>query len=189
MNPKPFWRMSLISILMILILAACGGTDDTPEDAGDVPDDSEEVSVPEEPFKFGMILVGAKNDHGWSQAHYEGGLFVEENLPGSEMILFEDLNITKPEATLEGVVTDMAAEGVKLIFTTSDEFEEDTTKVAADFPDIVFINISGDDSKPDVGEASSNLGNIMGRMEDMKAIAGCAAALTTQTGSLGYLGP
>ncbi len=29
----------------------------------------------------------------------------------------------------------------------------------------------------------------MGRMEDMKAIAGCAAALNTQTGSLGYLGP
>jgi len=26
-------------------------------------------------------------------------------------------------------------------------------------------------------------------MEDMKAIAGCAAALTTQTGSIGYLGP
>jgi simple sugar transport system substrate-binding protein len=29
----------------------------------------------------------------------------------------------------------------------------------------------------------------MGRMEDMKAIAGCAAALTTQTGKIGYLGP
>jgi simple sugar transport system substrate-binding protein len=29
----------------------------------------------------------------------------------------------------------------------------------------------------------------MGRMEDMKAIAGCAAALNTQSGSLGYLGP
>ncbi|HSQ17573.1 MAG TPA: hypothetical protein VLM83_07750, partial [Anaerolineales bacterium] len=39
------------------------------------------------------------------------------------------------------------------------------------------------------GEAPANLGNIMGRMEDMKAIAGCAAALTTQTGSIGYLGP
>jgi simple sugar transport system substrate-binding protein len=29
----------------------------------------------------------------------------------------------------------------------------------------------------------------MGRMEDMKAIAGCAAALATETGRLGYLGP
>ena len=24
-------------------------------------------------FKFGMILVGPQNDHGWSQAHYEAG--------------------------------------------------------------------------------------------------------------------
>jgi simple sugar transport system substrate-binding protein len=29
----------------------------------------------------------------------------------------------------------------------------------------------------------------MGRMEDMKAIAGCAAALQTETGKIGYLGP
>jgi simple sugar transport system substrate-binding protein len=24
-------------------------------------------------FTFGMLLVGPYNDHGWSQAHYEGG--------------------------------------------------------------------------------------------------------------------
>ncbi|HEX6305208.1 MAG TPA: hypothetical protein VFZ76_13520, partial [Anaerolineales bacterium] len=41
----------------------------------------------------------------------------------------------------------------------------------------------------DAGVAPSNLGNFMGRMEDMKAIAGCAAALATETGQLGYLGP
>jgi simple sugar transport system substrate-binding protein len=156
-----------------MLLTACGGTGDTTDD---------------ETFKFGMILVGPKNDHGWSQAHYEGGLFVEDNLPGSEMILFELFNpVDKPEATMEGIVADMQAEGANLIFTTSDEFEEDTSKVAADFPDITFINISGDDAL--TGEAPSNLGNIMGRMEDMKAIAGCSAALTTQTGNIGYLGP
>jgi simple sugar transport system substrate-binding protein len=35
----------------------------------------------------------------------------------------------------------------------------------------------------------TNLGNIMGRMEYGKMIGGCAAALTTQTGQIGYLGP
>jgi simple sugar transport system substrate-binding protein len=34
-----------------------------------------------------------------------------------------------------------------------------------------------------------NMTNIMGRMEYGKMIAGCAAALTTQTGQIGYLGP
>ena len=141
-----------------------------------------------EAFKFGMILVGPKNDHGWSQAHFEGGEYVEANLEGSEMILFELLNpADKPEATLEGVVDDMVAEGARLVFTTSDEFEEDTLGVAEKYPEVTFINISGDDAL--TGEAPSNLGNIMGRMEDMKAIAGCAAALATENGSIGYLGP
>jgi basic membrane lipoprotein Med (substrate-binding protein (PBP1-ABC) superfamily) len=141
-----------------------------------------------EEFVFGVVLVGPKNDRGWSQAHGEGAAYVEENVPGARAIIFESLNpADKPEATLEGVVDDMVADGAKLVLTTSDEFEEDTLGVAQKYPDIIFINVSGDDVL--TGEAPPNLGNIMGRMEDMKAIAGCAAALNTQTGSLGYLGP
>jgi simple sugar transport system substrate-binding protein len=144
-------------------------------------------SEPEE-FVFGVILVGPRNDHGWSQAHFEGGQYIVDNMPGAEMIVFESLNpADKPEATLEGVVDDMVAEGAQLVFTTSDEFEEDTLGVAQKYPDLTVINISGDDAL--TGEAPANLGNIMGRMEDMKAVAGCAAALATETGQIGYLGP
>ena len=165
-------RILLLITLAALLLSACG--------AG--------TSGGGEGFVFGMILVGPQNDHGWSQAHYEGGQYVEEHMPGARMIVFDLLNpADKPEATVEGVVTEMVAQGATLIFTTSDEFEEDTTTVAAKFPDVVFVNISGDDAR--TGEAPPNLSNLMGRMEDMKAIAGCAAALTTQTGQLGYLGP
>ncbi|MGD2076768.1 MAG: BMP family ABC transporter substrate-binding protein [Chloroflexota bacterium] len=152
------------------------------------PAAEEEPAAEAQPVTFGVVLVGPRNDRGWSQAHYEGGLYVEENLEGSQMIVFESLNpADKPEATLEGVVNDMVAEGASLIFTTSDEFEEDTLVVASNNPDITFINISGDDAW--TGEAPPNLGNLMGRMEDMKAIAGCAAALATESGQLGYLGP
>jgi simple sugar transport system substrate-binding protein len=155
---------------------------------GAAPPAAEEEPMAAEPVTFGVILVGPRNDRGWSQAHVEGGTYVEENLEGAQMIVFESLNSAdKPEATLEGVVNDMVAEGATLILTTSDEFEEDTLAVASNNPDITFINISGDDAL--TGEAPANLGNIMGRMEDMKAIAGCAAALATETGQIGYLGP
>ncbi len=144
--------------------------------------------VAAEEIAFGMVLVGPKGDRGWSQAHFTGGEYVEQNLPGARMMVFESFNpADKPEATLEGVVADMINDGAKLIFTTSDEFEEDTKTVAEGRPDVIFINISGDDVL--TGEAPANEGNIMGRMEDMKAVAGCAAALATQTGRLGYLGP
>ncbi len=166
-------KQLLFSILVVgsIVLAACGT-----------------AQAPAAPLTFGMVLVGPQNDHGWSQAHYEGGLFVEENLPGSQMIVFESLNPgDKPEATLAGVVDDMIAQGATLIITNSDEFEEDTATVAPNHPDVIFINASGDDVH--TGEAPPNLGNIMGRIEDMKAIGGCAAALTTQTGHIGYMGP
>ncbi len=148
--------------------------------------------VAAEEVAFGMILVGPRNDRGWSQAHYSAGEYVEQTVPGARMIAFESLNpADKPEATLEGVVADMIADGAKVIFTTSDEFEEDTLTVAQAHPEITFINISGDDAWTEGREfqASPNMGNIMGRMEDMKAVAGCAAALATQSGRLGYLGP
>lgn len=197
MKQKRIWILFSLLLISALLLVACGSgsSDSDAADSGSADsadsssaDSADSGSADVEPVKFGMVLVGPRNDRGWSQAHYEGGLYVEENFPGSEMILFELLNpADKPEATLEGVVDDMVAEGVSLVFTTSDEFEEDTQGVAEKYPDVTFINVSGDDAL--TGEAPPNLGNIMGRMEDMKAIAGCTAALQTQTGSIGYLGP
>lgn len=181
----------VILIVLLVFLTACGGTQvenggDGENNVADTPEEQPEDQT--QPIKFGMVLVGPKNDHGWSQAHFTGGEYVEANLEGAEMIVFESLNSAdKPEATLEGVVDEMVANGAELIFTTSDEFEEDTLSVAEKYPDVVFINISGDDAL--TGEAPSNLGNIMGRMEEMKAVAGCAAALATDSGHIGYLGP
>jgi len=141
-------------------------------------------------FVFGLVLVGPQNDGGWSQAHYEAGKYVEEKIPGSKMLVYEKLNpADSPEVTLASVVQDMVDQGAKLIFTTSDDFEEDTTAVAKNpkFADVTFINVSGDDVY--TGEAPPNLGNLMGTMDWGKIIAGCAAALNTKTGSIGYLGP
>jgi simple sugar transport system substrate-binding protein len=171
------WFGLLVTLMLLsgLVLTACGGT---PE--------------PEE-FVFGMILVGPKNDRGWSQAHFEAGRYIEENIEGARVVVFESLNpADAPEATLEGVVDEMVDQGAQLIFTTSDEFEEDTVGAAKKYPDVTFISSSGDDAWPegqDAGVAPDNEGNIMSKIEPMKAIAGCAAAMATETGKLGYLGP
>lgn len=158
-------------------------------------------AIAQDEFIFGMILVGPRNDRGWSQAHYEGGLYVEENMPGARMLLFESLNpADSPEATLESVVADMIEQGAKLILTTSDSFEKDTDAVAAKYPNVIFVNMSGSNALEikanDLfgGEAEDeltppNVGNIMPQMEWDKMVAGCAAALMTETGSIGYLGP
>jgi simple sugar transport system substrate-binding protein len=148
------------------------------------------AAAQDNPFVFGVVLVGPKNDKGWSQAHYEAGQYVEKNVPGSKMLVFESLNSAdSPETTLADVVKQMVGQGAKLILTTSDDFQTDTLKVSQDpaYKDITFVNVSGDDAY--TGKAPANLSNFMGQMEWSKMIAGCAAALTTQTNSIGYLGP
>ncbi len=187
---KQVW-LGLIVVLALVLTACGGGATEAPAEEPAPDTDGEEVAEPEEPaeaFIFGLILVGPSVDRGWSQAHFEGGQYIVDNLPGSEMILFDLLNpADKPEATVEGVVDEMVAQGARLIITTSDEFEEDTVGVANKYPDVVFINSSGDDAL--TGEAPSNLGNIMGQMVNMKYIAGCSAAMATESGKIGYLGP
>lgn len=163
-------KFTLVFVLMLLVLGAI------------LP------AAAQDEFVFGLVLVGPENDHGWSQAHFEAGRYVEANIPGTKMVFFPSLNpADAPEATLNDVVSEMVDQGAKVIFTTSDAFEEDTTLVAANFPDVTFINVSGDDAL--TGEAPANVGNLMGQMEWGKMIAGCAAGMTTQTGSIGYLGP
>ena len=168
-------KLSVMSLLVALVLGvfAASAPLATAQDDG---------------ITFGVILVGPRDDHGWSEAHYTAGRYVEENLPGARMIALESLNAAdRPETTLDQVVEDMVNQGAELILTTSADFEVDTTEVAALYPDVVFINVSGDDAL--WGTAPDNLGNIMGQMEYGKMIAGCAAALKTETGSIAYIGP
>jgi simple sugar transport system substrate-binding protein len=167
---------------LALVAAACG------DDGGDVAE-----PVPEgESLTFGMILVGPQNDHGWSQAHFEAGEYVEAQL-GAEMIVIDKVNpADRPETSVEQVVSDMVDQGAQLIFATSDDMKDGILAAAAEHPDVPMIWSSGDSAWPeglDYREDLTNLGNVMGRMEYGKMIGGCAAALTTQTGQIGYLGP
>ncbi|MCC7209102.1 MAG: BMP family ABC transporter substrate-binding protein [Anaerolineae bacterium] len=137
---------------------------------------------------IGYILVGPQNDKGWSQAHFEGAEYVEEKIPGVSKIVFDRLNVgDNPNITLEQVVENMIDQGATLIFTTSDEFGPDTLAVAEKYPDVTFMHVSGDSVLR--GVAPANVGNVMGKMEYMKMVAGCAAALKSETNHIAYLGP
>lgn len=170
---------ALLSLLFIL--AACSAEPAaTPEPTAAA--DSEDETV------FGMILVGPKDDHGWSEAHYSAGEYVEANVPETRMIVLESLNPdARPETTLEMAVDDMVEDGAELIFITSDDFAADTLVAAENHPDTMFVHTTGDHVLE--GEAPPNLTNYMPRMIYGKMIAGCAAALATEAGSIGYIGP
>jgi simple sugar transport system substrate-binding protein len=174
---KWMWRVAAVLAATALLVTAC-------QPAG---------VAAGKPFTFGMILVGPQNDHGWSQANYDAGKYVESKLPGATMIVIDKVNTAdRPGTTVDQVAADMISQGAKMVFATSDDMKDGILLAAEQHPDVPMVWTSGDSAwadgkayKPDL----KNLANIMGRMEYGKMIAGCAAALTTQTGSIGYLGP
>ena len=150
------------------------------------------VAQDDAPLTFGMILVGPEDDQGWSQAHYEAGKYLEEKL-GAKMISLDRVNpADRAEVTVDQVAREMIEQGAQLVFMTSDDMKDGAFLAAEQNPDVPMIWASGDNAWAD-GDAYqpdlANLGNVMGRMEYGKAIAGCSAALQTQTGSIGYVGP
>ena len=146
------------------------------------------VTAANPPFTFGLLLVGPYNDHGWSQAHFEGGKYVEKMVPGAKMIYIDKVNpADRPGVTIPQLVDDMVEKGARLIIANSDDMKDGAREAARQHPNVYFLHISGDDVLS--GKGPANLSNLMGKMEYTKMMAGFAAALTTQTGKIGYLGP
>ncbi|MEJ2038953.1 MAG: BMP family ABC transporter substrate-binding protein, partial [Desulfosarcinaceae bacterium] len=171
MNRKVCWIVAAIC-LFSMVLAGSPGS----------------AMAVEKPFIFGMLLVGPYNDHGYSQAHYDGGRYVEKHMPGTKMIYIDKVNpADRPGVTIPQLVDDLVEKGAKLIIANSDDMKDGTREAAAQHPDIKFIHVSGDDAF--TKKAGPNLTNLMGRMIYGKMMAGFAAAMTTKTGKIGYLGP
>jgi simple sugar transport system substrate-binding protein len=201
---RPRRLFGLLALLMVLamIAAACSdssddttttaGGDETATTAGGEETTTTAAAMSGEGFTFGMILVGPENDHGWSQAHFEAGKYIEE-LTGATMISLDTVNpADRPETSVEQIVDDMIEQGASLIFATSDDMKDGIEAAAAAHPDVPMIWSSGDSAwaegdgyRPDL----PNLGNIMGKMIYGKMFAGCAAALASETGKIAYLGP
>ena len=139
-------------------------------------------------FVFGMLLVGPYNDRGWSQAHYEAGRYVEEKVPGSKMIYIDKVNpADRPGVTIPQLVDDLVSKGAKLVIANSDDMKDGAREAAQLHPKTYFLHVSGDDVL--TGKGPANLSNVMGRMTYGKMMAGFAAAMNTETGKIGYLGP
>src|SRR5512135_3142753 len=194
-------RVAFVAMALVLLLAACGPAP-TPTAAPTevpaataVPATEAPTAVPTpETFTFGILLVGAHNDNGWSQATYDGALYVEKNVPNTKLIYLENVysgSPSYPGQTQSQLADQLVSQGAKLVIFNSDDMKDEALKFAKANPNIFVIGVSDDWTWKDGKnyQDSPNQVDIMGRMEYMKMIGGCDAALTTQTGKIGYLGP
>ena len=127
---------------------------------------------------------------GWSQATYEGGQYAVSKIPNTNLI-YIDNGFSHQGSTPAQLAEQLLSKGANMIIFNSDDFKDDSNTFAKNHPNIPTIMLSGDQSWAQ-GQAYlniPNMANVMGQMEYMKMLAGCAAAMTTQTGKIGYLGP
>jgi simple sugar transport system substrate-binding protein len=197
MLAKRMWIVGTIFIITALVLSACATPTAAPTAAPVVTEAP--VVATEAPTEaptaaplpvFGMVLIGSAADGGWSQAHYDAGLYVEEKIPGVKLT-YIDLAVIKTGTTFAQLADELVAQGANVILFNSDDMKADSTQFAKDNPEIKVIMASGDQQWKEGKDfvELANMVNVMGKMEYGKMIAGCAAALTTQTGAIGYLGP
>jgi simple sugar transport system substrate-binding protein len=128
--------------------------------------------------KVGFVYVGPIGDHGWSYQHHKGLEAVKKEF-GDRIETTHVENVPEgPDA--ERVIDQLAAQGHKLIFTTSFGFMNPTIKVAAKYPDVKFTHISGYKRADNV--ATANIRYYEGRY-----VAGILAGKQTKSNTIGYI--
>lgn len=129
--------------------------------------------------KVGFILVGPKNDNGWSQHHYEAIKKAEEKFGDAVEIVVQE---SVPEgADAERVMSQMALSGASLVFATSFGYMDAVQNVAAKFPKVMFEHATG-------YKSSANSATYNARFYEGRAVCGHIAGKMTKTNKIGYIG-
>jgi basic membrane protein A len=131
------------------------------------------------PLKAAWVYVGPVNDDGWTAAHDEGRKAVVAAFGDKIETSFAE-SVPETAADAERVIRDFAQKGNKLIFTTSFGFMNPTDVVSKDFPDTVFVHISG-------YLTEQNLGTGFAKIEEPRYVSGQIAGAMTKTNKLGYV--
>lgn len=173
-----FGRLSALLIALLLALAACGGDDATPTTgaATDTTNSATGDTASGEVTKVAFVYVAPIGDLGWTYSHEQGRLAVEA-LDGVETTYIENVP-EGPDA--ERVIREFAQAGNDIIITTSFGFMDPTLTVAAEFPDVQFVHVSG-------YKTAANMSNIFGRMYQMRYLTGIIAGAQTESNIIGYV--
>ena len=187
--------------LFALVAAACGDDDEptaapattqAPEAAPEVAEPEGEPAAPEpeeapaaapaadEPcVRVAFMMVRDIHDSGWNEAHGNGAAYLAEQMPCAEVTVLTDVI---DDQTSEGVMRDLAEDGNDLIFATSFGYLEFMSRVAPEYPDVVFEHATG-------YLTDANFSNYSGSLYEATYLAGLVAGSMTETNKLGYVGP
>ena len=143
---------------------------------GEAPETPPVVEAGEMP-KAAFVYVGPTGDLGWTYAHDQGRLALEDM--GIETAYVE-LVAEGPDSAR--VIRDFAEKGYGIIFATSFGYMDSVLEVAADYPDTIFEHCTG-------YKTADNVGTYDGRGYQGWYLAGMVAGKMTEKNVLGYIAP
>ncbi|MGH2618236.1 MAG: BMP family ABC transporter substrate-binding protein, partial [Thermomicrobiales bacterium] len=164
-------RRRLFAVLAVLLLA--GGLAPSLNGAS-----AQDATPAGDPFKVAFVYVSSIGDMGWTFAHEQGRLALEEALPNVETAYQE--SVPENAADAERVIRQFAQDGYDVIFTTSFGYMDPTINVAQDFPDTTFVHISG-------FKTADNVGTGFGKIEEPRFVSGQIAGAMTESNLIGYV--
>ena len=131
-----------------------------------------------EPFKVGFVYVGPVGDYGWSYQHDQGRLAVQKAFG-------DKVKTTYVEKVAEGadavrVIDRLAADGNKLIFTTSFGYMNATLKAAKKHKNVMFEHATG-------FKRAKNVATYSSRFYEGRYVVGTIAGKMTKSNVLGYV--
>lgn len=172
-------RIRLYALLLLaLILVACAPPPAAPAAGGEQAPAAEQPAAVEGVLKVAFVYVAPIGDLGWTWAHDQGRLALEEKFGDKVETAYVENIPEGPEA--ERVIRDFAQKGFKLIITTSFGFMDPTITVASEFPDTWFVHISG-------YKTAANVSTVFGRMEQARYLSGLVAGAATTSNIVGYV--
>ena len=176
-------RLTSLVATFALVLGACntsgaGASGSAPSGASQAPAstcsesaakagaDLQIPDIEQGKFNIAMVLIGPHDDGGWSQAHYEGLKYVCQHMANAHIAYIE---LVPEGADSEQVFRSLSRKGFNLVIGTSFGYMDPMATVAAEFPNITYIHLTGYKTN------GKNFGNLFGAMEDFKYLAGMLA--------------
>jgi basic membrane protein A len=133
----------------------------------------------DEKIKIGFIFLGPIGDYGWTWAHNKGREAIDAALGDKVETIYVE-NVAE-DASAVPVLSDLAQQGCKLIFTTSYGYMDQTLEVASKFPDVKFEHCTG-------FKRADNVSTYNSKFHEGRAVLGTIAGKMSTSGVLGYLG-
>ncbi|MEW6566918.1 MAG: BMP family ABC transporter substrate-binding protein [Chloroflexota bacterium] len=170
MHSHRIWRVAGPLVMVAMIVSACAApATEAP------PAETPVVAAPG--LKACWIYVGPIGDYGWTHAHDQGRLYVEQQFPWLETAYAESVAEADADRFLDRFVVE---EGCDVVFTTSFGFMDATIAAAEKYPDTIFFHCSGFRRAP-------NSGTYFADFYQAYYLNGLMAGALTQTGKVGYV--